>query len=192
MISTLNRHAPAPRRTAAVAVGIVLAVLSTGLAVAPAAALAHEGDHAGHAHFSNAASHGSVHESYRGGGAVHADWRGGGSALRVDWHGGGGRWEHGWHGGHFGWWYIDAGIWSLYPYYYPYPYYAYPAPYPYVRAPEAPLVTGNLPPPPQNWYYCDAANGYYPYVTACPGGWRAVPATPPPAAAATPPAPSVR
>lgn len=32
------------------------------------------------------------------------------------------------------------------------------------------------PPPPQNlWYYCDSIRGYYPYVTTCPGGWRAVP-----------------
>jgi len=212
MISTRNLHAPAPRKTAPVAAGIVLAILGAGLAAACGTALAHEGDHAGHAHFSGAAGHATAREGYRGGGAIRADWHGGGAmhanwhgggvihadwhgagmARRVDWHGGGGRWEHGWHGGHLGWWYIDAGVWSLYPYYYPYPYYAYPAPYPYAPALEAPLVSGNVPPPPQNWYYCDAANGYYPYVTACPGGWRAVPATPPPAAAPTPPAPSVR
>jgi hypothetical protein len=24
------------------------------------------------------------------------------------------------------------------------------------------------------WYYCDGAQGYYPYVKECPGGWRKV------------------
>ena len=33
--------------------------------------------------------------------------------------------------------------------------------------------------PPQYWYFCAAANGYYPYVSVCPSGWQAVPATPP-------------
>jgi hypothetical protein len=29
------------------------------------------------------------------------------------------------------------------------------------------------------WYYCRAANTYYPYVQACPGGWeRYLPGTP--------------
>lgn len=31
----------------------------------------------------------------------------------------------------------------------------------------------------QSWYFCAAANGYYPYVRSCPGGWQAVPTTPP-------------
>jgi hypothetical protein len=31
----------------------------------------------------------------------------------------------------------------------------------------------------QYWYFCPAANAYYPYVASCPGGWQAVPATPP-------------
>lgn len=30
-----------------------------------------------------------------------------------------------------------------------------------------------------SWYFCPAANGYYPYVASCPGGWQTVPATPP-------------
>jgi hypothetical protein len=34
-------------------------------------------------------------------------------------------------------------------------------------------------PPPVSWYYCDAAQAYYPYVHQCPGGWRAVSPTPP-------------
>ena len=29
------------------------------------------------------------------------------------------------------------------------------------------------------WYYCDSAKSYYPYVSECKEGWRAVPATPP-------------
>lgn len=28
------------------------------------------------------------------------------------------------------------------------------------------------------WYFCDSPRGYYPYVTACSAGWRAVPAQP--------------
>ena len=29
------------------------------------------------------------------------------------------------------------------------------------------------------WYYCRAANAYYPYVQSCPGGWeRYLPGTP--------------
>ena len=30
-----------------------------------------------------------------------------------------------------------------------------------------------------NWYYCDSAKAYYPYVSECKEGWRTVPATPP-------------
>lgn len=34
---------------------------------------------------------------------------------------------------------------------------------------------------PYYWYYCSAANGYYPYVKECPQGWmRVVPQAPPP------------
>jgi hypothetical protein len=29
------------------------------------------------------------------------------------------------------------------------------------------------------WHYCTNPQGYYPYVKTCPGGWQAVPATPP-------------
>ena len=32
----------------------------------------------------------------------------------------------------------------------------------------------------QSWYWCAGANAYYPYVTSCPSGWQAVPASPPP------------
>jgi hypothetical protein len=30
-----------------------------------------------------------------------------------------------------------------------------------------------------NWYYCESAKAYYPYVSECKEGWRTVPATPP-------------
>lgn len=33
------------------------------------------------------------------------------------------------------------------------------------------------------WYFCPAANTYYPYVNSCPSGWQTVPATPPAAPA---------
>jgi len=141
-----------------------------------------------HARAFSGASHGYAGRSV--GHAVRADWHGGGGfraagpgyrgAVGVGWSGGG-RWDHGWHGGHFGWWYIDAGVWTPYPYYYPYgyyPYYGYPAPYGYVP-PVAPVVNSTLPQQPQNWYYCDAARAYYPYVQSCPGGWRPVAAQPP-------------
>ncbi len=55
--------------------------------------------------------------------------------------------------------------------YYGYPYYYYPAYYPSPYYDEAvPLY----PPEPADpyWYYCRAANAYYPYVQACPGGWE--------------------
>ncbi len=29
-----------------------------------------------------------------------------------------------------------------------------------------------------SWYYCKSPDGYYPYVTACPGGWSEVPPAP--------------
>ena len=38
----------------------------------------------------------------------------------------------------------------------------------------------------QYWYFCAAANAYYPYVNSCPSGWQAVPATPPGASASVP------
>jgi len=61
---------------------------------------------------------------------------------------------------------------------------------------EPPMVASQNPPPPApapqpgntgaapqespgNWYYCESAKAYYPYVTECKEGWRSVPATPP-------------
>jgi hypothetical protein len=54
-----------------------------------------------------------------------------------------------------------------------------------VQAPPAPPAQPQALPP--TWYYCDRPPGYYPYVAECPSGWRAVPATPPPTAAAPAP-----
>lgn len=86
-----------------------------------------------------------------------------------------GHWVHGWHGGRFGWWWAGPRVW----YWYPGPVYAgYPPPDYFVPAGPAPELT---------WYYCDSAKGYYPYVRACREGWRAVPAVPPPKAAAESP-----
>ena len=129
--------------------------------------------------------HGEWHgEEWRGPrGPWHADFR---HFDRHDdrlWRRGG--WRHSWHDGRFGWWWITGGDW----FFYPQPVYPYPDPYNYV-----PLQTVVVPPPTeplapqpqQYWYYCDSASGYYPYVATCPGGWRAVPATPP-APSTTPP-----
>jgi len=63
-----------------------------------------------------------------------------------------------------------------------------------VIAPPQEMIEQSTPPvpPPQGtapgatgessagiWYYCDSAKAYYPYVSDCKEGWRAVPATPP-------------
>jgi len=51
--------------------------------------------------------------------------------------------------------------------------------------PEPPVVVAPAPrvyvesSPPTYWYYCDAAQAYYPYVQQCPGEWRQVLPTPP-------------
>jgi hypothetical protein len=83
----------------------------------------------------------------------------------------GGHWYHGNHRGRLAWWWVAGGAW----YFYPAPVYPYPNPY----EPPVELVAPSAPPPTQFWYYCDAPRGYYPYVPACAGGWRKVPATPP-------------
>ncbi len=41
-------------------------------------------------------------------------------------------------------------------------------------APQAPSSEGN-----NWWYHCNKPNGYYPYVSKCPGGWQKVSPTPP-------------
>lgn len=93
----------------------------------------------------------------------------------------GSRWSHDRHAGRLSWSLGIGGLW------YPYPYpYAYPAPfYPYSYPWGPPIALASPPesgvpaaPPTQYWYFCEAANTYYPYVPTCPGGWKQVPATP--------------
>ena len=92
-----------------------------------------------------------------------------------------GRWVHGEHDARHGWWWVVGGIW----YYYPTPVYPFPDPYQppdtIAAAPPAVLVA----PTPKTWYYCEAANGYYPYVPSCQGGWKQIQANPLPAGQAT-------
>jgi hypothetical protein len=127
----------------------------------------HHYDH----HYDRYRGHGDMHRFY-----VHdyPRWRGG-------------QWYHGYHGGRVGWWWTVDNFW----YSYPQPIYPYPDPYipPMVEQQSAPPYRENEyqekgdeqqePPPAQNWYYCNSARNYYPYVSACPEGWQTVPATPP-------------
>jgi hypothetical protein len=71
--------------------------------------------------------------------------------------------------------------------YHPWYYYPPPTYYPYYRAPivvqpASPPVyverSDVVPEGTASWYYCRDANGYYPYVRQCPGGWERVPARP--------------
>lgn len=114
------------------------------------------------------------------------------SVLAAGRHGGGHR-GGGWHGGSrlaFGV-FVGAPLLSYYaaPYYYPSyyypPAYSYPPSYyspPVAAAPAYPPAyagPGTAQPAPAQpqanwWYYCEAANGYYPYVRECPGGWSRV------------------
>jgi hypothetical protein len=82
---------------------------------------------------------------------------------------------------------------------YAYNYYSVPPPayaYNYYSTPPPPpnyapayAYNYSAPPPPPNyapapapslaeWYFCPAANAYYPYVSDCPGGWQRIPAQP--------------
>ena len=89
---------------------------------------------------------------------------------------------HGHGGGHvsFGlfvgpeWW---GPGWGGYPYYYPY----YSPPVVIQQPPEIYVQPSPQAAEPQYWYFCKEANGYYPYVKRCPGGWMKVvpPANPP-------------
>ena len=84
----------------------------------------------------------------------------------------GGHWHHGLHDGRLGWWWIISDLW----YYYPQPVYPYPNPY---TPPVVVVPPGSPETTIQIWYYCDSERGYYPYVSSCPEGWRAVPSVPP-------------
>ncbi|MBU6995549.1 hypothetical protein [Ferrovum myxofaciens] len=74
----------------------------------------------------------------------------------------------------------------------------YPVGYPVYQAPPTVVVSAPVSPqettyvgpaaqependPPggatHDWFYCDSAKGYYPYVESCPEPWHAVPSTP--------------
>ena len=93
------------------------------------------------------------------------------SAERGIWRGG--HWEHGWHDNRFAWWWTTGGGWYFYPApIYPFPTYVPPA----IIVQQPPPVPSGLPPS-QSWYFCDNPQGDYPYVAACNGPWREVPAT---------------
>jgi hypothetical protein len=102
-------------------------------------------------------------------------------AERAHW--AGGRWHNEWHAGRIGWWWEVDGVWYLYAA----PIYPYPD-FVAVVADDGPAGTdgsyGTIAAPmgqapAASWYFCDASQSYYPYVSSCPGGWRAVSATPP-------------
>lgn len=80
----------------------------------------------------------------------------------------GGFWWHGYRGSRFGWWWFTDGFW----YWYDAPLYPYPD---FVGDYYVPSQA--YAPPGRVWYYCYSPAGYYPYVPACPSGWRVVPAT---------------
>jgi len=69
-----------------------------------------------------------------------------------------GEWHHERHGGHYGWWWVVGPDW----YFYDLPVYPYP---------------DSFYPPDEDtgwWYWCEAYQEYYPYVTSCPSGWERV------------------
>lgn len=94
-------------------------------------------------------------------------------------------WHRGWYGGpRVGWsvgwgWnnWGDDDDWPGWGWYNP-PVYAYAPPVVVERQVTQLPPAAPGPAPQSNWYYCDAAKAYYPYVSTCPGGWRAVPTTP--------------
>jgi len=83
----------------------------------------------------------------------------------------GGHWWHGFRGGRLGWWWFADGFW----YWYDEPVYPFPDVVSDYSAPSEGYT-----PPSEVWYFCRGPRGYYPYVPACPSGWRVVPASPGP------------
>ena len=121
----------------------------------------------------------------------HGGFRGGGDISHFDghdyavWRSGG--WHHEFHDGRWGWWWVVAGVW----YFYPEPIYPYPDPYVPPVVVTQPVVQPGTPPA-QFWYFCAATNSYYPYVSSCPGGWRAIQPSAPATAPGAPPYAPVR
>jgi hypothetical protein len=129
-----------------------LAVFAALLALTGSAAAQRHGD---------GPPHGNVTGHWSGPGgswSPHGAWQGSMSHFDIGrWRGG--HWWNGPYGGRIGWWWIVGPDW----YWYPAPLGVYPDPY------TPPGTT------PGYWYWCDAYQRYYPYVGACPSGWRAVP-----------------
>ena len=46
-------------------------------------------------------------------------------------------------------------------------------------APSGPQAAASPAQQASNWYYCESAKAYYPYVVQCKEGWKQVPASPP-------------
>ncbi len=148
---------------------LVVILLSAGTS---ASALAKErgGGRHGGAHFSgHAGGHGGAH--FRGPGGRH----GGGHFRGHGGRHGGGHFHGHFHGHHFRphfGFFVGSPLWPWYdpwPSYYHRPYYYPPA----VAMPSSPPVyieRGQS----NDWYYCSSAQGYYPYVKECPGGWQRV------------------
>ena len=96
-------------------------------------------------------------------------------------------------GGGSGWWPVvglglGLGMWELSQPYYAYPYNSYYSTPPVIIQQQSPDVyiqsAPQYVPAPQTtepvyWYYCQEAQGYYPYVKQCPQGWMKVVPTPP-------------
>jgi hypothetical protein len=120
-------------------------------------------------------------------GNVHSGGHAPGNSHGGGWHGDGG-----WHRGGNGWWGLGLGLglgWEAgvlaSPYYYPdAQYYPYnpptvviePSPLP--PDPNSASQLPSSPPPSADWYYCESAKTYYPYIRQCPEPWHIVPATP--------------
>ncbi|WP_346286069.1 hypothetical protein [Zoogloea sp.] len=79
--------------------------------------------------------------------------------------------SHGYYGPSPWWWVAGTGLLL-------YPQIVAPRPQVIVQSPPVEPVIVQPQPTAQNWYYCDSAQAYYPYVQSCAEGWRAVPATP--------------
>lgn len=136
-------------------------------------------------------------EGGHGGGMGHGGGEHGGGGMerggeRGGWeHGGGerGGWERGgWGGGGWGWgggwgndWLFPTLVGGAIVYGMSQPQTVYVQPPPSYGA-----AVNVVPAPAQYWYYCAPAHAYYPYVPSCPGGWQAVPATPPATLSAAP------
>lgn len=65
-------------------------------------------------------------------------------------------------------------MWYPSPYYYPPQVVVVPAPQPpvYIEQAQEPAPAPDA--GQQYWYFCKSAQGYYPYVKECPGGWQKV------------------